>query len=118
MKIAILTSTMAIVIGTAAMADEVRVYNWPDYIDEDLLKKFEQETGFELVNDVFNSNKVLETKILDGGSGYDVVAPSGTFLQRQIVAGAFQKLDRHDPEIIAKHATLRQQAEEQAAART
>ena len=42
---------------------------------------------------MFDSNEVLETKMLAGGSGYDVVVPSGTFLQRQITAGAFQKLD-------------------------
>ena len=81
-------------LATAATAEEVRVYNWSDYIDESLLEKFEQETGIELIYDVFDSNEVLETKLLAGGSGYDVVVPSGTFLQRQIVAGAFQKLDK------------------------
>ncbi|MDJ0827734.1 MAG: polyamine ABC transporter substrate-binding protein [Rhodobacter sp.] len=81
------------VAATAAAADEVRVYNWSDYIDEGLLEKFEAETGIELIYDVFDSNEVLETKMLAGGSGYDVVVPSGTFLQRQIAAGAFQPLD-------------------------
>ena len=79
--------------ATTAGADEVRVYNWSDYIDEALLEKFEAETGLELIYDVFDSNEVLETKMLAGGSGYDVVVPSGTFLQRQIAAGAFQELD-------------------------
>ena len=78
----------------AASAETVRVYNWSDYIDESLLDKFEEETGIELVYDVFDSNEVLETKMLAGGSGYDVVVPSGTFLQRQVSAGAFQKLDK------------------------
>ncbi|WP_298497651.1 polyamine ABC transporter substrate-binding protein [uncultured Maritimibacter sp.] len=78
----------------AAMADEVRVYNWSDYIDEELLTKFEEETGIELIYDVFDSNELLETKMLAGGSGYDVVVPTGSFLQRQIAAGAFQKLDK------------------------
>ena len=80
--------------ATAAGADEVRVYNWSDYIDEELLTKFEAETGIDLIYDVFDSNEVLETKMLAGGSGYDVVVPSGTFLQRQITAGAFQPLDK------------------------
>lgn len=79
--------------GTASFAEEVRVYNWSDYIDEALLEKFEAETGYELIYDVFDSNEVLETKMLAGGAGYDVVVPSGTFLQRQIQAGAFQELD-------------------------
>ena len=78
----------------AALAGEVRVYNWSDYIDEALLKKFEQDTGHTLIYDVFDSNEVLETKMLAGGSGYDVVVPTADFLQRQITAGAFQKLDK------------------------
>ena len=95
MKNTFLTTTTALALGaTAALAEEVRVYNWSDYIDEALLEKFEAETGIDLIYDVFDSNEVLETKMLAGGSGYDVVVPSGTFLQRQIVAGAFQPLDK------------------------
>ena len=86
-------ATVAVVSTSAAFAEEVRVYNWSDYIDEELLSKFEQETGIDLIYDVFDSNEVLETKMLAGGSGYDVVVPSGTFLQRQVAAGAFQKLN-------------------------
>ncbi|MCV2892707.1 polyamine ABC transporter substrate-binding protein [Lentibacter sp. XHP0401] len=94
MKTNLLTAaaSLALVAGMAS-AEEVRVYNWSDYIDEDLLAKFEEDTGIKLIYDVFDSNEVLETKMLAGGSGYDVVVPSGTFLQRQISAGAFQKLD-------------------------
>jgi len=95
MKPKIATLALALSVGaTAAVADQVRVYNWSDYIDEELLTKFEEETGLELVYDVFDSNELLETKMLAGGSGYDVVVPTGTFLQRQITAGAFQKLDK------------------------
>ncbi|MCK0150305.1 polyamine ABC transporter substrate-binding protein [Marivita sp. S6314] len=95
MKTHLLTITAgAALIASTAMADEVRVYNWSDYIDEELLTKFEEETGIDLIYDVFDSNELLETKMLAGGSGYDVVVPTGTFLQRQIQAGAFQKLDQ------------------------
>ena len=93
MKKLMMSSAVVALVASAAAADEVRVYNWSDYIDEALLEKFEAETGIDLVYDVFDSNEVLETKMLAGGSGYDVVVPSGTFLQRQIAAGAFQKLD-------------------------
>jgi putrescine transport system substrate-binding protein len=90
-----LTTTATLALGAlSATAQEVRVYNWSDYIDEELLTQFEEETGLDLIYDVFDSNEVLETKMLAGGSGYDVVVPSGTFLQRQIQAGAFQKLDK------------------------
>jgi putrescine transport system substrate-binding protein len=87
------TAVAALMAGVAS-AEEVRVYNWSDYIDEDLLTKFEEETGIDLIYDVFDSNELLETKMLAGGSGYDVVVPTGTFLQRQIMAGAFQPLDK------------------------
>jgi len=94
MKTNLLTLATALALGAgAAMAEEVRVYNWSDYIDEDLLTKFQEETGITLIYDVFDSNELLETKMLAGGSGYDVVVPTGGFLQRQITAGAFQKLD-------------------------
>ncbi len=87
--IALMTTT------SLASSEEVRVYNWSDYIDEELLEKFEAETGIDLVYDVFDSNEVLETKMLAGSSGYDIVVPTGDFLQRQISAGAFQKLDQN-----------------------
>ncbi|WP_299968584.1 polyamine ABC transporter substrate-binding protein [uncultured Roseobacter sp.] len=94
MKQLLLSGTAVVFCVTASFADEVRVYNWSDYIDEALLEKFEQETGIELIYDVFDSNEVLETKLLAGGSGYDVVVPTGTFLARQIQAGVFQQLDK------------------------
>lgn len=72
----------------------VHVYNWSDYIDEAILNDFEQETGIRVVYDVFDSNEVLETRLLAGGAGYDVVVPTAIFLERQIAAGAFQVLDR------------------------
>ncbi|OYW32524.1 MAG: spermidine/putrescine ABC transporter substrate-binding protein PotF, partial [Rhizobiales bacterium 12-66-7] len=72
----------------------VNVYNWSDYIDESVLEDFTKETGIKVRYDVFDSNEVLETKLLAGKTGYDVVVPSGSFLQRQITAGVFQKLDK------------------------
>ncbi len=85
--------TALALVATAATAEEVRVYNWSDYIDEELLAKFEAETGIDLIYDVFDSNEVLETKMLAGGSGYDVVVPTASFMERQITAGVFQTLD-------------------------
>lgn len=84
----------ALMAAGVAGAEEVRVYNWSDYIDESLLTKFETETGIKLIYDVFDSNELLETKLLAGSSGYDVVVPTGSFLQRQISAGVFRKLDK------------------------
>jgi putrescine transport system substrate-binding protein len=80
--------------AAAAQQEVVNVYNWSDYIDEEILADFEKETGIRVVYDVFDSNDILETKLLAGNSGYDVVVPSGSFLQRQIQAGVFQPLDK------------------------
>jgi putrescine transport system substrate-binding protein len=72
----------------------VNVYNWSDYIAPDVLKEFTRDTGIEVTYDTFDSNDTLETKLLAGRSGYDVIVPTAYFLERQIKAGVFQKLDR------------------------
>ncbi|MCD7111177.1 polyamine ABC transporter substrate-binding protein [Rhizobium sp. DKSPLA3] len=90
--------TGLILAGSAGFASAqervVNVYNWSDYIDASILEQFTKETGIKVVYDVYDSNEVLETKLLAGGSGYDVVVPSAYFLQRQIAAGVYQKLDK------------------------
>jgi putrescine transport system substrate-binding protein len=72
----------------------LHVFNWSDYIAEDTIKNFEAQTGIKVTYDVFDSNDVLETRLLAGNSGFDVVVPSASFLERQIKAGVFQKLDK------------------------
>ena len=80
---------------TAAGGDKsVNVYNWSDYIAEDTIPNFEKATGIKVTYDVFDSNEVLETKLLAGSSGYDVVVPTLNFLGRQIQAGVFMPLDK------------------------
>jgi putrescine transport system substrate-binding protein len=83
-------------VAPSARAQQARVnfYNWSDYVEPSVLKDFTRETGVEVTYDTFDSNDMLETKLLAGKSGYDVVVPSGYFLERQIKAGVFQKLDK------------------------
>jgi putrescine transport system substrate-binding protein len=89
------------------------VYNWSDYIGETTIADFEAKTGIKVTYDVFDSNEVLETKLLAGKTGYDVVVPSANFLERQIKAGVFLKFDKSllpnlvnmDPEIMQRVAT-------------
>ncbi len=94
--------------GPAMDAEKtLNVYNWSDYIEESVIADFEAETGIDVTYDVFDSNEVLETKLLAGTTGYDIVVPSASFLERQIKAGVFQELDKSkipnlknmDPEI-------------------
>jgi len=82
--------------GTGAVSEDkiLNVYNWSDYIDPAVIEAFEAETGIKVSYDVFDSNEVLETKLLTGKSGYDVVVPSAYFLERQVQAAVFRKLDR------------------------
>ena len=93
----------ALAVGSAALlaaglafgADKVvHVYNWSDYIDPAVLEDFTKETGIKVVYDVYDANEVLETKLLAGKTGYDVVVPGGVFLSRQIKAGVHTKLDK------------------------
>lgn len=89
------TALLTTSIASSAMAEGVvNVYNWSDYIDEEILKEFTAETGIKVVYDVFDSNEILETKLLAGKTGYDIVVPSAEFLGRQVKAGVFQKLDK------------------------
>jgi len=70
--------------STAQAQGVVNVYNWSDYIAEDTLANFEKETGIRVVYDVFDSNEVLEARLLSGRSGFDIVVPGNQFLAKQI----------------------------------
>ncbi len=81
--------------SAAAVTEKVvNVYNWSDYIQPSVIADFETEYGIRVNYDVFDSNEILETKLLTGHTNYDIVAPSGAFLERQIRADIYQKLDK------------------------
>jgi putrescine transport system substrate-binding protein len=75
-------------------AGVLNIYNWSDYIDPALLKQFTAETGIKVRYDTFDSNEVLETKVLQGQTGYDIVVPSNHNVPRYIAAKAIQPLDK------------------------
>ena len=89
---------------------ELKIYNWSDYIAEDTISNFEAETGIIVTYDMYDSNEVLEAKMLAGASGYDLVVPTADFLARGREAGAYQDMDlsriqnasNQDPEIQAQ----------------
>jgi len=72
----------------------LNVYNWSDYIQPTVIADFSREYGIHVNYDVFDSNEILETKLLTGHTNYDVVVPSGAFLERQLQAEVYQKLDK------------------------
>ena len=86
---------MAVVTSVQAADQRVlKVYHWSDYVEPNTISNFEKQTGIKVVFDVYDSNEVLEAKLLSGGSGYDIVVPSNPFLAKQIKAGVYQKLDK------------------------
>jgi putrescine transport system substrate-binding protein len=92
-----LSAAALVLVPLAASAQEekvVNVYNWSDYVGEGVLDDFTKETGIEVVYDVYDSNEVLETKLLAGGSGYDIIVPTDKNLARMVQAGVVQKLDK------------------------
>ena len=86
----------------------LNIYNWSDYVDDSTIKDFEKQTGIKVNYSVYDSNETLQAKVLVGNSGYDLVGPGNVFLPRQIIAGAYQKLDKSkipnyhniDPELL------------------
>ena len=86
---------MAVVASVQAESQRVlNVYHWSDYVAPNTISNFEKQSGIKVVFDVYDSNEVLEAKLLSGGSGYDIVVPSNPFLAKQIKAGVYQKLDK------------------------
>src|SRR5699024_5284675 len=86
---------MAVIAPVQAEQERVlNVYHWSDYVAPNTISNFEKQSGIKVVFDVYDSNEVLEAKLLSGGSGYDIVVPSNPFLAKQIKAGVYQKLDK------------------------
>ncbi|WP_142847635.1 polyamine ABC transporter substrate-binding protein [Telmatospirillum sp. J64-1] len=93
-----MAASALVLAASAAQAQEskvLNVYNWSDYIAPDTIERFTQETGIRVNYDVYDSNEILDAKLIAGNSGYDVVFPSASpFLARQIESGVYQKLDK------------------------
>ncbi|SFV37183.1 putrescine transport system substrate-binding protein [Devosia crocina] len=87
----------ALVAASPALAQEeavLNVYNWSDYIAADTIANFTAETGIQVNYDVYDNNEIVDAKLLAGNSGYDIVVPSGNFLERQIRANLILPLDK------------------------
>jgi putrescine transport system substrate-binding protein len=81
--------------GEPATGEKVlHVFNWTDYIGRTTVADFEAKTGIKVVYDTYDSNELVETKLLTGRTGYDVVFPTATILSRMVRAGVFLELDK------------------------
>ena len=85
---------MAASVTASAEEKTLHIYNWSDYIAPNTVPDFQKETGIKVVYDVFDSNEELEGKLMAGSTGFDLVVPSASFLERQLAAGVFQPLDK------------------------
>jgi putrescine transport system substrate-binding protein len=89
-----LIAPLLLISATAHAADTVRIYNWSSYIAPDTLQAFTASSGHPTQYDVYDSNEMLDAKLMAGRSGYDVVFPSNHFMANQITAHALKELDR------------------------
>jgi len=81
-------------VGCGPQKPRVYVYNWVDYIPEEVVKEFEKRYGVRVIYDMFASNEEMYAKLKAGGGGYDVVFPSGDFVSIMIKEGMFKEIDK------------------------
>lgn len=93
-RVAVVAGFLTAGLQVHAQQRVVNFYNWSNYMAPGVLEQFTKETGIKVTYDTFDANETLETRLLAGKSGYDVVVPTAYFLQRQIAANVFQKLDK------------------------
>src|SRR5258705_9287309 len=94
----------------AGGAKDLNLYIWSDYLAPNTLADFEKQTGIKVHAAYFDTNETLETKLLAGSSGYDVVVPTASYFERQIKAGVYLTLDKSklpnlknmDPQLMSK----------------
>jgi putrescine transport system substrate-binding protein len=96
--------------GGAGGGKVLNLYIWSDYLAADTLSNFEKQTGIKVHVAYFDTNETLETKLLAGSSGFDIVVPTAPYFERQIKAGVYLTLDKSklpnlknmDPQLMAK----------------
>jgi putrescine transport system substrate-binding protein len=72
----------------------LNVYNWSNYIGPSIVGDFEKESGIKVHYDVYETNEMMEVKLLAGHTNYDIVVPGGSFFERDVRAGVYRKLDK------------------------
>tara|TARA_B110001454_G_scaffold20905_1_gene19878 strand:- start:679 stop:1836 length:1158 start_codon:yes stop_codon:yes gene_type:complete len=72
---------------------KLNIYNWADYIHPDAITGFEQEFGIDITYDIYDSSEIVDTKLMTGRSGYDVVVHAASFTARLATVGIFHPVD-------------------------
>ena len=97
----------------AGGAKDLNLYIWSDYLAADTLSNFEKQFGIKVHPAYYDTNETLETKLLAGNSGFDIVVPTASYFERQIKAGAYLVLDKSklpnlqnmDPQLMSRVAS-------------
>ena len=80
-------------VETSSEQQQLFLFNWGNYIDPELIKEFEAETGIQVVYETFDSNDAMEAKLKQGGTRYDIVFPSESSITKLVNQNLLQKLD-------------------------
>ena len=80
--------------SNSSESKELYLFNWSDYLPDEVIQDFEKETGIKVVLDLYSSNEEMYAKVVAGSSGYDIVFPSADFQEIMIKQDMFEKLDK------------------------
>ena len=106
----VVLSALALLAVTSCGRPRLRIYNWTFYTPDTVIAQFEREYNVKVIYDLFASNEELYAKLKAGGTGYDVIFPSGDYVSLMIQENLLEKIDRSkmtnlgniDPEILRK----------------
>jgi putrescine transport system substrate-binding protein len=86
-------SEQALIEAAKKTPTKLNIYNWSDYINPDAIPDFEREFGIQVTYDIYDSSEIVDTKLMTGNSGYDIVVHASSFTARLAPAGIFHQID-------------------------
>ncbi|MGF1981976.1 ABC transporter substrate-binding protein [Lactococcus taiwanensis] len=92
-SLGLLSHQMKAADGVKTANNSLTIFNWGEYIDPELITKFEKETGYKVNYMTFDSNEAMYSKVKQGGTSYDIVVPSDYMIEKMAQEHLLQKLD-------------------------
>lgn len=86
-------SEQALIEAAKKTPNKLNIYNWSDYINPEAIPDFEREFGIQVTYDIYDSSEIVDTKLMTGNSGYDIVVHASSFTARLAPAGIFHQVD-------------------------
>lgn len=86
-------SEQALIEAAKKTPTKLNIYNWSDYINPEAIPDFEREFGIQVTYDIYDSSEIVDTKLMTGNSGYDIVVHASSFTARLAPAGIFHQID-------------------------